>query len=78
MSHKKYIIECRKEDGTLDFEREPELRKAHPFLFSKPHFSMDSLCWWMSYGEKRNKPSGPQELPAFMKSIGASYREKTW
>lgn len=76
--NKKYIIECRKPDGSLDFEGEIYLRKKHPYLFSKPHFSIDRLCWWASYGEKRNKPLGPQELPAFMRSIGASYREKSW
>jgi len=75
---KKYILEVRDKDGNLDFEKEKELKKEHPYLFSKDYFSIDNLCYYMSFGQGRNKPSGPFDLPNFMKSIGISYREKTW
>ncbi len=73
-----YIIEVRDEDGNLDFEKEKEVRKAHPYLFSKREFNIDNLCYYMSYGQGRDIPSGPMQLPAFMESIGVSYRQKTW
>jgi len=74
----KYIVEVRDANGQLDFRKEEEVRKAHPFLFSKTEFTIDTLCYYASYGQGRNNPSGPMELPAFMKSIGATYRQKTW
>ena len=75
---KKYIIEVRDENGQLDFKAERIKQEEHPYLFSKGSFSIDDLCYYMSFGQDRNKPSGPMELPAFMDSIGISYREKTW
>jgi hypothetical protein len=74
----KYLVEVRDANGQLDFRKEEEVRKTHPFLFSKRDFTIDDLCYYASYGQGRNKPSGPMELPAFMKSIGASYRPITW
>lgn len=74
----KYIIEVRDADGKLDFRKEEEVKKAHPYLFSKREFTIDDLTWYASYGQGRNNPSGPSELPAFMKGIGISYRVKYW
>ena len=74
----KYLVEVRDANGQLDFRKEEEVRKAHPFLFSKRQFTIDDLCYYASYGQGRNQPSGPMELPAFMQSIGASYRPITW
>lgn len=39
---------------------------------------IDELCYYASYGQGRDNPSGPLDLPAFMKSIGVTYRQKTW
>jgi hypothetical protein len=75
---KRYIIEVRDADGKLDFEAEKQKKIEHPYLFSKPTFSIDQLCYYMSYGQERDNPSGPLDLPAFMESIGISYREKYW
>ena len=74
----RFIIEVRDETGTLNFEKEKEKKKEHPYLFSKPTFSIDELCYYMSFGQGRNNPSGPMQLSAFMLSIGISYRLKTW
>lgn len=75
----RYIIEVRNPDGTLaSIEKENAARAAHPFLFSKREFTIDDLCHYASYGQGRNNPSGPMELPAFMSGIGISYRRKTW
>lgn len=78
MAHEKYIIEVRDESGQLDFAAEIEKKKEHPYLFSKREFSIDDLCYYASYGQGRDNPSGPMELFDFMKSIGISYRRKTW
>ena len=74
----KYIIEVRDNNGKLDFQMEDKRREEHPYLFSKPTFTVDQLCYYMSYGQNRDQPSGPMELDAFMKEIGISYRVKTW
>ena len=74
----KYIIEVRNEVGQLDLEREKEVAQAHPYLFSKTTFTIDDLCHYASYGQGRNNPSGPMELPKFMQEIGVSYRQKYW
>jgi len=74
----KFLIEVRDDNGKLDFKKEEEVRKAHPYLFSKPEFTIDQLCYYASYGQGRDNPSGPMELPIFMESIGVSYRMKTW
>jgi hypothetical protein len=74
----KYIIEVRDEAGNLDFAKEREVRNQHPFLFSKQEFTFDKLLWWASFGEGRNAPIGPVDLPEFMKSLGVTYRVKTW
>ncbi len=74
----KYIIEVRDADGKLDFRAEEKRRKEHPYLFSKTEFTIDDLCYYMSYGQGRDNPSGPLQLNAFMGSIGISYRVKYW
>ena len=74
----KYIIEVRDEQGSLDLKNEPARRKAHPYLFSKNTYSIDDLCHYMSYGQGRDDPKGPLDLPAFMKEIGITYRIKYW
>jgi hypothetical protein len=74
----KYIIEVRDEQGQLDFRAEDVKRLEHPFLFSKPEFTMDDLTYYISFGQGRDIPSGPMELPAFMEEAGISYRKKTW
>jgi hypothetical protein len=75
----RYIIELRDKNGHLDFSEEAEQRKkAHPYLFSKYTFTIDELCYYMSYGQGRDNPSGPMDLQAFMDSIGISFRVKTW
>jgi hypothetical protein len=38
----KYLVEVRDADGKLDFRKEEEVRKAHPFLFSKANFTLDA------------------------------------
>ena len=78
MSHTKYLVEVRDANGQLDFRKEDALRKTHPFLFSKRHFTIDELAWWVSYGEGRNQPSGPSEVRTFLANIGFSIRPKTW
>ena len=75
---KRYIIEVRDEKGRLDMDAERVKREEHPFLFQKPTYSIDQLCRYMSFGQGRDNPSGPMELPAFMASIGITYRQKTW
>ena len=74
----KYIIEVRDEEGKLDFEAEELRKKEHPYLFSKKTFTIDQLCYYMSFGQNRDKPSGPMEVEAFMMDIGITYRRKTW
>jgi hypothetical protein len=74
----KYIIEVRDENGKLDFANEPIRKKEHPYLFAKDTYTIDDLCYYMSFGQGRDNPSGPLQLPEFMKSIGISYRVKTW
>lgn len=75
---KKYIIEVRDENGQLDFRAEDKRQKEHPFLFSKMEYTIDELCYYMSYGQGRDKPSGPMQLDESMNSIGVTYRRKTW
>lgn len=77
-SRQKYLVEVRDEQGRLDFRKEDEVRKAHPYLFEKREYKIDDLEYYASYGQGRNTPMGPLELPAFMKSIGVTYRPKTW
>jgi len=74
----RYRIEVRGEDGKLDFDKENEKRKEHPYLFSMTSFSIDQLCHYASFGQGRNNPIGPTELSSFMKDIGVSYRIKYW
>ena len=78
MYARKYVIEVRDVNGNLDFRAEDVRRLEHPFLFSKREFTIDDLCYYMSFGQGRNKPSGPIDLKAFMDGIGISYREKYW
>lgn len=76
---KRYVVEVRDEDGKLKDEATREaVKKAHPYLFSKESFNIDNLCYYASYGQGRDNPLGPMQLPAFMKSVGATYREKYW
>lgn len=78
MSREKYIVEVRDAKGQLDFKKEEEVRKAHPFLFSKREFTIDDLCHYAAFGQGRDLSIGPNELPPFMESIGACYCRKTW
>lgn len=73
-----YLVEVRNAEGQLDFRKEDEVRKVHPYLFSKPTFSMDELAHYVSYGQGRNQPSGPAEVYPFLKAEGISIRPKTW
>ena len=74
----KYIIEVRDVNGQLDFRAEDVKRLEHPFLFSKREFTIDDLTYYVSYGQGRDKPSGPMELPTFMAEAGIEYIIKTW
>lgn len=74
----KYIIEVRDLHGRLDSKKEAEKKKEHPQLFGKKEFTIDALCYYMSFGQGRDNPSGPRDLPEFMKSIGLSYRRVSW
>ena len=74
----RFIIEVRDKDGNLDFETEKVKRKEHPYLFEKQEYTIDNLCYYASYGQGRDNPSGPMELGEFMNSIGITYRQKTW
>lgn len=77
----KYIIEVRDENGQLDFKAERIRREEHPYLFQQETYTIDQLCYYMSYGRGQGclgRGAGPMELPAFMESIGISYRVKTW
>jgi len=78
MRKKTYLVEVRDTEGRLDFTGEQKVRKEHPYFFSKREFTMDDLCYFMSFGEGRDNPSGPVQLDAFMKEMGVTYREKTW
>jgi len=73
-----YIIEVRDNENNLDFEKWARKEQEYPYLFSKPIFSMEELCYFMSFGENRDEGKGPLELAEFMKSIGITYRAKTW
>jgi len=74
----KYLAEVRDADGQLDFRKEEELRKVHPFLFGRSEFTQDNLTWWASYGEGRNQPSTFAEARKFLACLGVSIRPKTW
>jgi hypothetical protein len=74
----KYIIEVRDQDGKLDFVKEEIKKKEYPYLFSKPYFTIDQLCYYASYGQGRNNRIGPMKLGQFMSEIGICYRMKTW
>jgi hypothetical protein len=79
MSHHKYIVEVRNIDGSLVLSSDLEKkRQEYPYLFSKEEFTIDELCYYASFGQKRNFPIGPVGLPKFMQDIGISYRLKTW
>lgn len=78
MARQKFIVEVRDQDGRLDFASEELRRKEHPFLFSKPEFTLDELCHYASFGQGRDNPTGPLTLNGFMAQIGICYREKTW
>jgi len=79
MSHPQlYLVEARDAKGNLDFEKESQLMKAYPYLFSRRYFTIDDLAWWVSYGQPQLGPSGPSEARAFLASIGACIRPKTW
>ena len=74
----KYLVEVRDAEGNLDFEAEKVVKKEHPYLFSRQYFSIDNLCHYASYGQGRDKPTGPMDLGKFMKKIGVTFRPKTW
>lgn len=74
----KYIIEVRDEKGLLDFRKEEQVQKQHPYLFAQDEYTIDELAHYASYGQDRNKPVGPMEMGPFYKEIGISYRRKYW
>ena len=78
MDRERYIIEVRDAKGHLDFDAEKTKRVEHSYLFSKQLFSIDNLCYYASYGQGRNNPTGPMQLKTFMDEIGITYRRKTW
>jgi hypothetical protein len=73
-----YLVEVRDAEGHLDSEREKAVKIEHSYLFSKIRFSIDEMCYYASFGQGRDNPSGPMQLPEFMSSIGVSYRLITW
>ena len=75
---RKHVIEVRDNNGNLDPEKEKIKRKEHPYLFSKREFTIDNLCYYMSYGQNRDTPKGTTDLPEFMKNIDITYRVKYW
>jgi hypothetical protein len=79
MTREKYVIEARDEEGNLvGFEKEAEIKKKYPYLFSKSEFTIDDLCYYASYGQGRDNPTGPPGLDEFLKSIGLTRRRKYW
>ena len=78
MSKTKYLVEVRDAKGALDFKKEVEMRKEHPYLFSKSVYTIDDLCYYVSYGKPKQGPSGPKETHSYLQSIGISVRVKTW
>jgi len=75
----KYIIEVRNNDGSLaSLSEEEKKRQEHPYLFSKEEFTIEELCYYASFGQGRDVPTGPLDLPKFMQDIGISYRIKSW
>ncbi len=74
----KYVVEVRGPDGLLDFGKEQEVRKQHPYLFSKPSFTIDELCYYASYGQGRDKPTGTMDVGEFLAGEGISHRAKDW
>lgn len=73
-----WIVEVRDENGELDPKKEVSVRQAHPFLFSREEYSIDSLCWYASYGQGRNESIGPMTLEAALREFGVSIRRKYW
>ena len=79
MTRTRYIVEARTPDGRLaPLAVEQELRRRHPFLFSRPTFTIDELAHWVSYGQGRDQPSGPAQTFAFLAELGLPARPKTW
>lgn len=78
MRNQKYIIEVRNENGGLDFEKEREIMKIHPYLFSKQGFTIDELCYYCSFGQNRDLPVGPMNVGEVLNSFGVSFRVKYW
>lgn len=78
MTTEKYIVEVRDAEGQLDFVAEKAVKEQHPYLFSKSEFTVGDLCYYVSYGQGRNNPSGPRGLSAFMRRAGVTYRRKYW
>jgi hypothetical protein len=74
----RYIVEPRNGSHLASNEECAERYARHPYLRSKPTFSIDELCHWVSFGEGRNSPCGPSETFAFLQAIGLPAREKTW
>ena len=73
-----YIIEV------LNTKVKKQKEIDHPFFFTRiyskydiPVFTMHDLLYYMRFGQGRDNTSKSSALPAFMESIGLSYREKT-
>jgi hypothetical protein len=73
-----YLVEVRDASGILDFRKEDELRKVHPYLFSKQFFKIDELAYYVSYNKPNLGPSSPAQAVDYLKSAGFSIRPKTW
>jgi hypothetical protein len=76
----KYIIEARDDNGNLLFGGDSqEVVDKYPEFFSRREWSIDQLCWTVSFAGGRDKPTGPGGLDKFFKSRpGLTYRIKTW
>lgn len=77
-SRTRYIIEARNGPYLASSAEEETRRILHPYLFSKPTFTILELCHWASFYEGRDKECGPSETFAMLTAFGLPAREKTW
>jgi len=73
-----YIVECRNYRGEIDLDKALEAKKNHPYLFSKEKYKLHDLCYYASYGQGRDDPTGPYGLDEFLTSCGVEARPITW
>lgn len=76
--HDRFIIEVRDTRGKLDFEKEKVVREQHPYLFQRDAYSLDDLLRYVSFGQGRDKPISPKELPKYLKDMGVTARRIYW